>query len=925
MKSSILTNYTEDTFLATIQSNLRQCNAFYFSVSFIKKAGLDLLKNDIAAAVERGAKGKIITSTYQNFTDIESLRWFMKLALSASNFECHLDDESFFDVRTYSANGFHTKGYIFEFDERAEIIIGSSNITRYALLRNIEWDLVVNCPKDSDVYVNSLKEFDYLWHETYKLDSERISIYSSKISFAIERWDMDYELAGQNIVPNYMQRKALKELNRNRALGVQRSLVISATGSGKTFLAAFDALNFGPKRLLYVVHEGSILSRSLDTFETVFAGQKTCGKFNGEAKETEADFLFATNVSMCKSLDIFKKDEFDYIIIDECHHAVAETYKKIIDYFEPEFLLGLTATENRMDNKDVVEIFDNNIPFELRLRDAIINDLIVPFHYYGIRDELVDYGLSDSSERRLIAQMSDAGNCDFIHQQIEKHRKPGEKLKALAFCRNIQHARMMADNLKEYYHTAYLTGKNKTGERIKAFNDLQSETKDLEILFAVDILNEGVDIPGVNMVLFLRPTESSTIFIQQLGRGLRKFPGKDYVTILDFIGNNYKRSVHIALALGSLSRNSILEKKLLKSMVLNDFKPLGLDKYGVQISIDDLSKEQILENIEGENFNSLKYMKSDYLNFKNYLNTTSYPKHVDYLNSDYAPNLLKFMKIKIGGRKTDSYYNFLKGIEEEGLPLFSEQQGKVVNYLSGLLPLVRRHEYVIVEHLLTGNKSKDYLKAIMSSEIPEFEEEQMEHALRFLMENEAVLIEENIVSLACEIEKEFVEYISDLLNYGIADFTARYRGESEDDFLMWQDYRVDQVQLKILNNPGDIMKGTFYKDGNMYVFAGLKKDRAEDDPLNYKDKFLSSDVFQWESIANIGKAEEQRQKDAKNVHVFVRKVKSENGITLPFTYVGTGSLTNPRKGVTTNGSILYDIHMDQELPDYLMDDFKWIA
>lgn len=925
MKSSILTNYTEDTFLATIQSNLRQCNAFSFSVSFIKKAGLDLLKNDIAAAVERGAKGKVITSTYQNFTDIESLRWFMNLASSASNFECHLDDESFYDIRTYSANGFHTKGYIFEFDERAEIIIGSSNITRYALLRNIEWDLVVNCPKDSEVYINSLREFDYLWNQTYKLDSERISIYSGKISYAIESWDMDYELSGHNIVPNYMQRKALKELNRNRALGVQRSLVISATGSGKTFLAAFDALNFGPKRLLYVVHEGSILSRSLETFETVFAGQKTCGKFSGEAKETEADFLFATNVSMCKSLDIFKKDEFDYIIIDECHHAVAETYKKIIDYFEPEFLLGLTATENRMDNKDVVEIFDNNIPFELRLRDAIINDLIVPFHYYGIRDELVDYGLSDSSERRLIAQMSDAGNCDFIRQQIEKHRKPGEKLKALAFCRNIQHARMMADNLKGFYHTAYLTGKNKTGERIKAFNDLQSENKNLEILFAVDILNEGVDIPGVNMVLFLRPTESSTIFIQQLGRGLRKFPGKDYVTILDFIGNNYRRSVHIALALGSLSRNSILEKKLLKSMVLNDFKPLGLDEYGVEIKIDDLSKEQIIENIEGENFNSLKYMKADYMNFKNYLNTSSYPKHLDYLNSDYAPNLLKFMKIKIGGKITGSYYNFLKGIEEQGLPLFSEQQVKVINYLSNQLPLVRRHEYVIVEQLLSGHKSKDYLKTILASEIPNFEDEQMEHALRFLMENEAVSINENIVSLACEIEKEFVEYINDLINYGISDFKARYRGESEDSFLMWQDYRVDQVQLKILNNPGDIMKGTFYKDGNMYVFAGLKKDRAEDDPLNYKDKFLSSDVFQWESIANIGKAEEQRQKDAKKVHVFVRKVKSENGITLPFTYVGTGNLTNPRKGVTNNGSILYDIHMNQKLPDYLMDDFKWIA
>ena len=925
MRSSILTNYTDETFLATIQANLRGCKSFCFSVSFIKKAGLDLLSNDIRAAVERGAIGKLITSTYQNFTDVESLRWFLNLATTFSNFECHLDDECFYDIRTYSTNGFHTKGYIFEFDERAEIIIGSSNITRYALLKNIEWDLVVNCAKDSEVYCNALREFEYLWSSTLGLSSERISIYSSKISFAIERWDMDYDVVDQRIVPNYMQRKALKELNRNRALGIQRSLIISATGSGKTYLAAFDALNFGPKKLLYVVHEGSILRRSLETFQDVFGGQKVCGMYSGEAKETEADFLFSTNVSMCKNLDVFKKDEFDYIIIDECHHAVAETYKKIIDYFEPEFLLGLTATENRMDNKDVVEIFDNNIPFELRLRDAIINDLIVPFHYYGIRDELVDYGLSDSAERRLIAQMADTGNCEFIHQQIEKHRKDGEKLKALAFCRNIQHARMMSDNLGEYYKTAFLTGKNKTGERIRAFNDLQSDSKDLEILFAVDILNEGVDIPGVNMVLFLRPTESSTIFIQQLGRGLRKYPGKDYVTILDFIGNNYKRSVHIALALGSLSRNSILEKKLLKSMILNDFKPLGLNSYGVKIFIDDLSKEEIVESIEKENFNSLRYMKTDYLNFKNYLNSPSYPKHIDYLNSDYAPNLLKFMKIKIGGRKTESYYNFLKGIEEENLPVFSSEQIRVINYLSNLLPLVRRHEYVIVEKLLTGQKSEDYLRAVLSAEIASFETEQMEHATRFLIENGAVTKDGNNFSIACELEPEFTEYVTDLLNYGITDFSARYRGENESDFLMWQDYRMDQVQLKILNNPGDIMKGTYYKDGNMYVFAGLKKDRPEDDPLNYKDKFLSSDVFQWESIARISKDEEERQQQAKQVFVFVRKVKSENGITLPFTYVGTGCLRNPRKGVTNNGSILYDIHMDQELPEYLMDDFKWIA
>ena len=924
MNSRFLTNYTDITFLATIQANLRMCKEFRFSVSFIKKAGLVLLANDIKSALERGAKGWLITSTYQNFTDVESLNFFLKLDVAFENFECHLDDECFYNPKNYSTNGFHTKGYLFDFGDRCEMVVGSSNITRYALLKNIEWDLVVDCQRTDQSYVDALNEFHELWSDTLCLTQERINIYAQKINFAIERWDMDYDLAEQKIKPNYMQRKALKELNRNRAIGINRSLVISATGSGKTYLAAFDALNFAPQKLLYVVHEGSILRKSLETFQEIFGGLKTCGMYTGEAKELEADFLFTTNVSMCRSLELFDKKEFDYIIIDECHHAVADTYRRIIDYFEPEFLLGLTATENRMDNKDVVELFGNNIPYELRLRDAIINDLIVPFHYYGIRDELVDYGLTDSAERRLIAQISDENNCEFIHQQIEKHRHEGQKLKALAFCRNIQHARMMAENLGDYYHTAFLSGKNKTGERIRAYNDLQSESKELEILFAVDILNEGVDIPGVNMVLFLRPTESSTIFIQQLGRGLRKYDNKPYVTILDFIGNSYKRSVHIALALGSLSKGYILEKKLLKTMVREDFRTLGLEGYGVKIDIDDLSKEEILSYIDRENFNRINYLKNDYHNFKSYLKTPTYPKHMDYVNSDYAPNLLKFMKIRIDGKKTNSYYGFLKGIGED-VPLFTDEQIGAINYISNLLPLVRRHEYLIVRHLLDDVTSENVIRRLLSDEIAGFTNEQIDHALRFMREGGAIIHESGQIRFACDVEPEFKEYVSDLLEYGLSQYAVMYK--DEDDFLLYQDYRQDQALLKILENPKHNQYGTYYKNGNVYIFAGLKKDDSVQEHLNYKDKFIDSETFQWESIAHISAKDENLQQTSKQAFVFVRKVESENGITLPFTFVGTGQLQNPRKDATTNGSILYDIHMDTPLPDDLMEDItvplKW--
>ena len=923
MKSQLITNYTDTTFLATIQSNLRACKTFYFTVSFIKKAGLVLLANDIKSAIERGAKGKLITSTYQNFTDVESLKFFYKLSLSYKNFKCHLEDECFYDEKNYTTNGFHTKGYLFEFEERCEVIIGSSNITRYALLKNIEWDLVVNCEKENAPYNSALVEFNDLWEKTNNLTQERIDCYAQKLNFAIERWDMDYDLAEQNISPNYMQRKALKELNRNRAIGINRALVVSATGSGKTYLAAFDALNFAPNKLLYVVHEGSILHKSLETFQIVFGGLKTCGVYSGEAKEIDADFIFSTNVSMCRSLELFDKKEFDYIIIDECHHAVADTYRKIIDYFEPEFLLGLTATENRMDNQDVVELFGNNIPYELRLRDAIINDLIVPFHYYGIRDELIDYGLSDSSERRLIAQIANDDNCNFIHQQIEKHRPIGQKLKALAFCRNVQHARMMADNMKEFYHTAYLTGQNKTGERIRAYNDLQNDNKELEILFAVDILNEGVDIPGVNMVLFLRPTESSTIFIQQLGRGLRKYANKSHVTILDFIGNSYKRSVHIALALGSLSKGYILEKKLLKRMVKENFKILGLEEYGVKISIDDLSKEEILQHIESENFNQLRYLKKDYQNFKSFLKTQSYPKHMDYVNSDYAPNLLKFMKIKINNQKTNSYYKFLLGIGED-IPLFSDEQVRAINYLSSLLPLVRRHEFLIIKSMLEGEYNKSAICKNLKEVINGYTTEQFHHALRFMEDGGVITCIGDMIKFCCEIDPEFREYIDDLLAYGLSQYAVKYTSD-EDDFLLYQDYRHDQALLKILENPKHNQYGSYYKNGNMYIFAGLKKDASVQEHLNYKDKFLDKETFQWESIANISANDEQMQQNCNKVFIFVRKVNSENGITLPYTFVGTGHLQNPRKNVTTNGSILYDIQLDTPLPDDLMEDFQWIA
>lgn len=911
MQNQFLTNYTDITFLEKIKDNLRRCSSFSFSVSFIKKAGLVLLFKDIEAAVDRGCTGRIITSTYQNFTDIESLKSFFALMNRCPNFQCHLDYECFHDSG-YSTLGYHSKGYLFAFDDCTEVIIGSSNITRYALLKNIEWDVVV---RDDAVYQQAMAEFGDKWNATHLLNGEIINLYANKLNFAIERWDMDYDLAAANVKPNFMQRKALKELNRYRAVGTNRALVVAAAGSGKTYLAAFDALNFNPKRLLYIVHEGSILKKSLETFQDVFGSNVSYGIYSGTSKESDADFVFATNITMCKTLELFARDEFDYVIIDECHHATAETYKKIIAYFEPEFLLGLTATPERMDNQDVFDLFDKNVPYELRLRDAIVNDLVVPFKYYGIRDHLVDYGLTASEERRLTAQMANDEHCDFIAAQIEQHR-PNGKLKALAFCRNVTHARMMSEVMGERYHTAYLTGRNNIGERIRAYNDLQSDSADLEILFTVDILNEGVDIPGVNMVLFLRPTESSTIFIQQLGRGLRKYSNKPYVTVLDFIGNSYKRSVQIAFALSSLAENFVVEKRLMASLVRDNFTALGLGDYGVEIHIDDLSKEEILDYIDKENFNAIKYLKQDYFNFKKYINAEFYPRHMDYFNNDCAPDLIRFMSIKIGGKKTCSYYSFLQGIGEENLPLFTDEQVEFANYISGMLPLVRPHEYEILRILLAGPCDTAVIDRVLRESIPGYVPEQLTHALRFL---KGIDQRGQQLSLKVTLDDQFKEYLLDAIEYGLTRYAAENGHET--GFMLWQNYRMDQVQLKLLKNPGYTAVGTYYYDDFVVIFASLKKDLSEADKLNYKDKFLEPALFQWESMANLPASDLAKLKKSSYTHVFIRKVSDENGITLPFTYVGTGRLTNGRPTNNGNGTYLFDIVMENALPDYLQYDF----
>ena len=907
MKDEFLSN-VNISFLNKIRSNLKKCKSFSFSVSFIKKAGLVLLEREIEEALDRGAKGRIITSTYQNFTDIGSLEQFYAWQKEYDNFECHLDYECFGD------NGFHTKGYLFEYDDSIEFIVGSSNITRFALLKNFEWNVSLISKDNLDSYNDALIEFELIWDKTLELDTKLIEKYRLQLDYAIEKWDMDYVNAmDAKINPNSMQRKALRELRRYRDTGVKKALIISATGSGKTYLAAFDARNFGAKRLLYIVHRESILKDAKESFVKVFGAERTYGFYTGNENSLEADFIFATSNMLGRHLDSFKKDEFDYIIYDEVHHVVAETGKKIFEYFEPEFILGLTATPERMDNQDIFTLFDQNVPFELRLRDAINNDLVVPFHYYGIRDQFVDYSSKD--KMTIAKNIAEQNNIEFIKSQIEKYRKPGEKLKCIAFCTNIQSCRLMAEELyEEGYHTISLTGINDTGVRIKAFKDLQDENNLLEIICTVDILNEGVDIPQVNMVLFLRPTESQTVFIQQLGRGLRKYPGKDYVTVLDFIGNNYDRAVQIAMALGTLGKTTYMEKAYLKEMIRTNFESLDIPE--VKIEIDDLSKEEIINFIDKTNFNSRVFLEKDYKNFKSYINNGSYPTHMDFLNSDVSPDLIRIIKSTFSGSKNKSYYNFLKKIDEDTIPMFDDKQIAFINNMEDLLPLARLDEYLIIEQAIKEHTID--LKRIEGIN-EHITDKTLENAYNNL--KSLGLVENNEIDLTNIEDGEFKDYLLDTLNYGIVRYNREF-GEYTGLFKLYRNYYKEQASRIMLKN-GILQKGTYYEDDIAYIFAGIKK--GEEGRLNYKDKFINNKIFQWESIANVSESEKEHLRNSKKVHLFIRKMESEDTVTLPYTYFGLGTFTNERDSYTEedgkrHSTLLYDIVLDDEVPeDYYID------
>jgi len=631
VNNKLIVNSEKGNLLDELKRCLRECEKFYFSVAFINFSGLQLLLDSFKELEEKGVRGELLTSTYLNFTEPKALERINKF--------------NNIDLKVFVATkeiGFHTKAYIFENKEEYKIIIGSSNITQRALKSNVEWNVRVISKKSDGFTREVLEEFLSLWEVTSIVDDDFINSYSDflkEIRKTQENNNLEFS-SYQLIKPNHMQKKAMDNLSRLRASGEDKALVIAATGTGKTFMSAFDAINYKPKKLLYLVHREEILRSAEKTFKKLVKNkEKTTGLLTGTSKELNADYLFSTIQSMNNHLEDFKQDEFEYMIIDEAHHASGPSYEKVMDYFRPKFLLGMTATPERCDEGNIFDIFGNNVALEVRLREALELELVIPFHYFGITDiegiDLSDVKLQDVDE--ITKRLKVNERVDFIIEKMEFYGYDGEKRKGVGFCASIDHAEYMATEFnKRGIKSICLTGDNSADEREGYIKKLEADEDGLEVIFTVDIFNEGVDIPSINLVLMLRPTSSPIIFIQQLGRGLRKHKEKSFLTVLDFIGN-HKKIFLIALALNGAK---YYDKDSLKVAVATQFANIpGC----TNIQMDRIAQERILEQLTEENFNSMKYLKEEYLEFKK-LNSGRIPYFLmDFIKYDGAPDPLKFL------------------------------------------------------------------------------------------------------------------------------------------------------------------------------------------------------------------------------------------------------------------------------------------
>lgn len=913
----LLSNKSEKI-ISNLRRELEQCDEFIISVAFITESGVTMILEQLKNLNRRGIKGKILTGDYLTFTQPKALKKLME-------FEN-------IDIRVVSEEKFHAKGYFFRKDNLWSMIIGSSNLTQTALTINFEWNLKINSLKDGKIAKDILKNFYNLFNSVEKLTIEKLSLYEETYlmykSYNKKIKAQEKKFVQAEIKPNIMQIQALENLKSLRSYE-KRGLLISATGTGKTYLSAFDVKNAKAERVLFIAHRKTILSKAKETFETIIKDKKM--SIYGE-QTGEEEYIFAMIQTMSKKehLEKFSKEYFDYIIIDEVHHGGAKSYQTLINYFTPKFMLGMTATPERGDNFDIYQLFHHNIAYEIRLYDALREGLLCPFHYFGVSDIEVDGELIN--EKTAVKKLTAEERVNHIIEKSRFYGYSGDKLHGLIFVSRVEEAIELTKKMQSRgVKCEVLTGEDTDSKREKAISDL--EVGKIDYIITVDIFNEGIDIPCINQVILLRPTESSIVYIQQLGRGLRKYEGKEYVVILDFIGN-YEKNFLIPVA---VSQNNSYDKDYMKRFIMN-----GTDMIPGQSSIifEEIVKERIFENINKSNFSTKKNIEKDFNLLEKQLG------RVPMLYDFFKHNMIDPSVILKYKKTYDEVLKIMKPQMEFGK--INSLENNFLRYISTFFtPAKRIHEMVILSLILQNRKvnTEDVERELKERYNLVEQRENIENGFKHLAKEIFIslstakeyspLIEKySDYYIWCEEFRDsyiknsyFKDLVDDLIKYNLAYVEKNYKQVAKQSILKYKEYTKQEAfwYLNLDFNNGYQVSGytVFEKERKVVLFITLDEVGISAD---YNNEFFDNRRVTWFSKAQRyleknGKltAEGKIAKNYYTLEVFIKKKLGEN-----FYYLGqVEKVVNPKEMVNSSGKnvVEYELILKSEIEENL---FKYL-
>ena len=907
--------------LSTILHELESCDEFWFSVAFITTGGIATLMNTLIDLEKRDVKGKILASQYLNFTHPEALKRIQQF----TNIELKIATEG----------SFHSKGYLFKKDGVYDLIIGSSNLTQTALCTNKEWNLKVSAAEQSELVHQVVQEFKNEFEIAKKVTDRYLLEYSmvwkSRMQFKREIEEKRHEIKKADISPNLMQSEALENINRLRSNGKNKALLISATGTGKTYLSAFDVQQCKPNKFLFIVHRRTIAEEAMKTFQNLMGNNIKMGIYSGNDRVTDASYIFSTvqTISKQNHLEAFSIDHFDYIVIDETHRAGADSYKRIMNYFTPKFMLGMTATPERTDGADIFKMFDYNIAYEIRLHRALEENMLCPFHYYGVTDLTINgEEIDDQTE---FNKLHATERVERIIEKAELYGCDDGEVRGLIFCSRNETAKELSSQFNDYgLKTLALTGSSSEEERQQAIHRLESSTKSvkLDYIFTVDIFNEGIDIPKVNQIIMLRPTQSAIIFVQQLGRGLRKTNSKDYLTVIDFIGN-YNNNYLVPIALyGDTTYNKDTLRKLMAS-------GSSLIPGASTINFDEISKTKIFEAINKTNMSRLVDLKNDYYNLKNKLGRI--PMMMDFLEYGSRDPWL-YVKYK------KSYVNFLNILEEKYRNSFNKSDLQFLEFFNLDINNAKRVEESLILRALiqNGEVSIQELKRQIKSEFDyDLTRTTIESCLinlnfQFIRKNlDVVNIIQDIIYAGNDLKEllkndEFKRILQDNTEYSITAFSNKYDSSNfKEGLLRYQKYGRKDV-CRILNWEKDISATVYgYRTKNQKTpcFVTYHKSDEISESTNYNDHFIDPKTFAWESRSNrrLESDEIQNVIDSSRILLFIKK---EDGEGTDFYYLGDCSImegTIKQEKMSDGKPVVHftfelDQEVDKEIYKYLTSD-----